>query len=62
MLCYKGCSECTGCGACSEPKVAFNCDWCGDEIYLGDDYYDIAGDKVCEDCLNNEVKHTAEID
>ena len=27
------------------------CGWCGAKIYYGDDYYDICGETVCEDCI-----------
>lgn len=27
------------------------CDMCGEPIYDGEDYWDINGDIVCEDCL-----------
>lgn len=31
-------------------KVAFKCDGCREEIYVGDDYYDCDGDFLCEEC------------
>ena len=33
-----------------EASVAFKCDQCREEIYVGDDYYDCDGDFLCEDC------------
>lgn len=35
----------------SESEVAYTCDWCGEKIYYGDEYYDLCGEKVCEDCV-----------
>lgn len=35
-----------------EPEPVAYCDWCGREIYAGEDYYD-TGDTVCEDCISN---------
>lgn len=31
--------------------VVFTCAWCGEPIYNGNDYYDLDGDAVCEDCM-----------
>lgn len=42
-----------------EPKVAFECSWCGECIYIGDDYYDIGDIKMCCEC-NDECKSVAE--
>lgn len=39
-----------------QEPVAY-CDWCGREIYAGEDYYD-TGDTVCEDCISS-CKKTA---
>lgn len=36
-----------------EPEKAYACEWCGETIYYGDEYYDLSGDKVCEDCIRN---------
>lgn len=35
----------------SEDKEYCTCEWCGEPIYIGDIYYDLNGDKVCEDCI-----------
>lgn len=32
------------------------CDWCGEEIYEGDKYYDFDGSKVCADCVSDCAK------
>ena len=40
-----------------EPKVC-GYDWKGDEIYCGDSYYEIEGDYVCEDDIDEYLKET----
>ena len=40
-----------------EPKV-WGYDWRGDEIYVGDSYYEIEGDYVCEDDIDEYLKET----
>ena len=46
----------------AEPlKLVYKCDWCGNEILEGDDYYMIEDCPVCEDCIDDS-KRTAEID
>lgn len=47
------------CPNADEPEVAYRCIKCGDEIYVGDDYFDIDGEPWCEDCISNS-KQTAE--
>lgn len=42
-----------------EPRVVYECDMCGCEIYEGDDYYEIGDTKLCEDCMG-DCKKTAE--
>lgn len=52
MICVDGCRECTGCMKCqAEPELIGICEECGAEIYSGDDYYDIEGNLIHEDCL-----------
>ena len=34
-----------------EDEVFAECDQCGGEIYVGEEYYDIDGDLIHEDCL-----------
>ena len=34
-----------------EPDVAFHCDCCGEEIYVGEDYYEIEDVRICKECL-----------
>ncbi|MGG5461470.1 hypothetical protein [Clostridium sp. B9] len=35
-----------------ELKVAFECTHCGNEIYVGDDYYEIGDMKLCCECID----------
>lgn len=35
------------------PRIAHHCAICDAEIYEGDEYYDIGGDAICEDCIEN---------
>lgn len=35
-----------------EARLFANCDWCGDEIFEGDDYYELNGEKVCCECVS----------
>lgn len=34
-----------------EPEKFCDCDWCFEPIYIGEDYYDLMGDRVCEECV-----------
>ena len=36
-----------------EPQVYDTCECCGEPIYEGDEYFDICGDKWCEDCIRS---------
>lgn len=36
----------------SEGEVLCRCEWCGEKIYEGEEYYDFDGDKVCESCVS----------
>lgn len=38
-----------------EPKI-WGYDWKGEEIYCGDAYYEIEGDYVCEDDIDEYLK------
>lgn len=38
-----------------EPKV-WGYDWKGEGIYVGDEYYDMNGDYVCEDDIDEYLK------
>lgn len=43
-----------------ERKPVYHCSWCGNEIYAGDPYYEIAYmGIVCARCMN-DYKHYAE--
>ena len=52
IACVKGGSLCDGCGACQgEAEVIGKCEHCGDDIYASEDYYEIEGEIIHEDCL-----------
>lgn len=53
--CHPGCPNAPG------PKLVFICSGCGDDIYEGDDYWDIMGEQFCEDCID-AAKGVAEYD
>lgn len=56
FFCTKNCPEQeTG------PEVVCLCAQCGNEIYEGDDIYDINEEKWCEECVNG-YRGTAELD
>lgn len=44
-----------------EDKVFAMCDHCGGEIYEGEEYYEIDGDLIHEDCLLDYVKENLAI-
>ena len=49
LYCVSG-GECTGCGNCiGEAEAVFECVLCGNDIYEGDMYYNVAGEKFCEE-------------
>lgn len=35
-----------------QPEAVLHCDMCGEPIYEGDTYYDIAGDRICANCMD----------
>lgn len=40
-----------------EPKVAFRCDFCGEDIYVGEEYLECEnGDRIHEDCKDDWIK------
>ncbi len=39
-----------------EPNPIVLCDSCGAELYEGDYLYTINGEKLCEDCVNDEYR------
>lgn len=52
MSCVTLGRECSGCMSCErEAEVVGICEACREEIHAGDDYYDIEGDLLHEDCL-----------
>lgn len=34
------------------PRKYTDCDWCGTEIQDGDEYYEIHGEILCAECVN----------
>ena len=36
-----------------EREPVYFCEWCDRPILEGEDYYDMDGTKVCEDCISN---------
>ena len=34
------------------PRTYTTCDWCGKSIIEGDEYYDIHGEILCAECVN----------
>ena len=42
-----------------QPEQLCTCAWCGGPIYAGDDYYDLDGESVCEECIES-AKRKAE--
>lgn len=57
MICVNGSRECTGCMACqSEPTPVGHCVTCKEPIYGPDDYYEIDGDLIHDDCLTDWAK------
>ena len=45
-----------------ESKVRYTCSLCGEPIYVGDDYYEIHGDAICEVCIDDSKKFAEDID
>lgn len=39
-----------------EPNPIVLCDSCGEKLYEGDYLYTINGEKLCEDCVNDEYR------
>lgn len=35
------------------PIAVFVCAGCGEDIYEGDDYWDLLGEQFCSDCIEN---------
>lgn len=57
----KGCNgalDCDNCRQTNECNIQVFCDICGEEIY--EDYYDIDGDDVCEECLNDKYRRSVD--
>ena len=41
------------CPNAADPPAVFVCSGCGDDIYDGDDYWDILGEQFCERCVDD---------
>lgn len=39
-----------------EPQELTKCEKCGHAIYEGDDYFNVHGHIICEDCINDFLK------
>lgn len=61
------CSEChttpchPRCPNSPEPPIYAECENCGEDIYDGDEFYEIGEHKFCEACVNGGYK-TAYVD
>lgn len=61
------CSECgfsicpSGCPNADPPRVFAHCEFCNEEIYEWDEYYDVASLIVCESCIR-KCRTTAEME
>ena len=49
---------CDSCGECQE-KGLFQCENCDCEIFEGDEYFEIGGQVLCEDCIRDIYGHFA---
>ncbi len=51
MSCVHGGKACDGCMSCQVSEELGVCAECGEAIAYGEDYYDIEGELLHEDCL-----------
>jgi len=51
FMCIQSSRECDACGACSAKRPALTCDCCGEDIFAGDDYWNLGAYRYCEDCI-----------
>lgn len=49
------------CPNAPDPPAVYVCSGCDQEIYEGEDYFDILGEQFCENCVRN-ARRTAEYD
>ena len=57
----KGCNGALDCDNCHQTNgcnVTVTCDRCDCEIY--EDYYEIEGEEICEDCLAEHYKRSVD--
>jgi hypothetical protein len=52
MECHKDPCH-SSCPNAEEDLVAYSCDWCGNEIYAGNDCYEFDSIHVCEECMDD---------
>ena len=46
--------ECNGCGKCQyQEQPIVHCSWCDEEIHMGEVYYSINNEMICEDCIED---------
>lgn len=38
-----------------------HCSRCRDTLYPGDDYYDVGGETLCEECMDSVVRHMRKV-
>jgi hypothetical protein len=50
-----------GCPNAPEPIPVYECAWCEKPILVGDEYYDINGDRICDECIQG-CRKTAEFE
>lgn len=51
-MCINGSGECTGCGGCNQSAKVVGVCWCGSQIRADEDYYEIDGELIHDDCLH----------
>lgn len=52
--------EATGYPTRERPPIWNTCDWCGGQIYDGDEYFDIHGEIICFDCATDCLKRAGD--
>jgi hypothetical protein len=50
------------CPNAPEPPSVFVCSGCGENIYDGDDYYEVMGEQFCQNCIDDARKVAEYID
>lgn len=63
FACIRG-GECTGCMECqskAQTEKYIICVDCSEKIHIGDTYYQVDFDTICEDCMSNYVQECRRI-